>query len=204
VAVRAVAFDVGGVLAKVAPPDRWLGRWQRRLGLTAVEFQVALASVDPGDVIKTGGLSEAQYRHRYTAALGLTGAQVEEFIADMWDGYCGELDHELTRYAASLRPRFATAIVSNSADGARREEQARYGFGGLFGTILYSHEAGAAKPDRRIYAMLCDRLGVPPQDVAFVDDVQENVDAAIEFGIHGVLHRRSAESIAVINSLITA
>jgi epoxide hydrolase-like predicted phosphatase len=202
VVVQAVAFDIGGVLERVAPSDRWLGKWQERLGLAAAEFQAALAGVDPGDVIKTGGLSEAQYRQRYAAVLGLSGAQVEEFIADMWDWYCGELDHELTRYAASLRPRFATAIVSNSADGARREEQTRYGFAGLFGTIIYSHEVGLAKPDQRIYALLCNQLGVPPDEVVFVDDLQENVDAAIEFGIHGVLHRSTTESIGVIDSLI--
>ena len=40
-------------------------------------------------------------------------------MADLWDWYCGELDAELVGYAAALRPRFSTAILSNSADGAR-------------------------------------------------------------------------------------
>src|SRR6266568_4005321 len=150
VVVRVVAFDIGGVLERVAPPDHWLGKWQERLGLGGAEFRAAIASVDPDDVITTGGLSEAQYRRRYAAALGLSSGQAEQFMADLWDWYCGELDHELTSYAASLRPRCATAILSNSADGARREEQARYSLTDLFDTIIYSHEAGLAKPDRRI------------------------------------------------------
>ena len=202
VVVRAVAFDIGGVLERVAPPGHWLGTWQDRLGLGAAEFQAAITSVDPDDIIKTGGLSEAQYRRRYAAALSLSGVRTEQFMADLWDWYCGELDHELTSYAAGLRPRYTTAILSNSADGARREEQARYSFADLFDAIIYSHEVGLAKPDRRIYALLCGRLGVAPGELVFVDDVQENVDAAIAFGIQGVLHRSTPESIDTINSLI--
>ena len=202
--IRAVAFDIGGVLERIAPPDQWLGRWQEHLGLGEAAFRAAIASVDPDGLITTGGLSEAQYRRRYTAALGLSRGQADQFMAEMWDWYCGELDHELTSYAASLRPRYATAILSNSADGARREEQARYGFADMFGTIIYSHEAGIAKPDRRIYALLCGQMGVAPGDVVFVDDMPENVDAASAFGIHGVLHRSTPESIDAINALIAA
>lgn len=169
----------------------------------AAEFQAAIASVDPDGVIRTGGLSEAQYRRRYASALGLSNLQIDEFMADMWDWYCGELDLELIGYVANLRPRYATAILSNSADGARREEQARYSFTDLFDAIIYSHEVGLAKPDRRIYALLCGELSVEPNELIFVDDVRENVDAAVQFGIHAVLHRGTRESIDAVNSLLT-
>jgi len=118
--------------------------------------------------------------------------------------YCGELDTELTDYAGSLRPRYRTAILSNSADGARREEQARYSFADLFDIIIYSHEVGLVKPDPRIYALLCAELSVSPDEVVFLDDVPQNVEAACQFGLHGLLHQSTPESIAAINSLITA
>jgi epoxide hydrolase-like predicted phosphatase len=204
VAVRAVAFDIGGVLAQVAPPDHWLGSWRERLGMGEAEFQAAMALANPGSAITIGGLSEAEYRQRYASALGLPNVTATEFIADMWDWYCGELDQELTGYAAGLRPRYMTAILSNSADGARREEQARYGFADMFDVIVYSHEVGLAKPDPRIYALLCARLGVAPGELVFLDDVQENVDAAAELGIHGILHRSTPESISAISALIAS
>ena len=122
----------------------------------------------------------------------------------MWRWYCGELDQELTAYAASLRPRYRTAILTNSADGARREEQARYSFAELVDLIIYSHEVGLVKPDPRIYALLCAELSVSPDEVVFLDDLPQNVEAACQFGIHGLLHRGTPESIAAINSLIAA
>ena len=125
-------------------------------------------------------------------------------MADLWDWYCGELDAELVGYAAALRPRFSTAILSNSADGARREEEARYSFSELIDVIIYSHEVGLAKPDQRIFELTCARLDAAPAELIFVDDWQPNVDAACQLGIHGIRHVTTAETIAAINALIAA
>jgi hypothetical protein len=105
-AIRAVAFDIGGVLERVAPREHWLRPWRERLGLGEPEFAAAMARVDPDRGIGAGRLTEAAYRRRFAAELGLSSAQADEFIADMWRWYCGEPDTELTDYAASLRPRF--------------------------------------------------------------------------------------------------
>jgi putative hydrolase of the HAD superfamily len=201
-AVRAVAFDIGGVLERVASEDQITSRWARRLGMSQAEFAAALGYVDPGGVIETGGLTEAEMKYRYAIALGLPGSQADDFMADLWDWYCGELDDELARYAGNLRPRYRTGLLSNSADGARREEQARYQFAELFDVIIYSHEVGLAKPDPQVYALLCDRLNVTPDELVFLDDVPGNVDAACELGIHGVLHRSTSESIEAISGFL--
>lgn len=203
-AIRAVAFDIGDVLERVGPPSQFLEKWRLRLRIPEAQFQVALASVDPDGLIRTGGLTEAEYKARYASALGLPAARADEFMADLWDWYCGELDTEMTRYAASLRPRYRTAILSNSADGARREEQARYGFEQLVDVVIYSDEVGLAKPDPAIYRLLCDRLSVQPDELVFLDDVPENVGAACAVGVHGVLHRSTAASINAVNSLLGA
>lgn len=66
----------------------------------------------------------------------------------MWGWYCGELDTELAAFAASLRSRCRTAILSNSADGARREEHARYRFADCFDPVLYSMRSACPSPTR--------------------------------------------------------
>ena len=112
----------------------------------------------------TGGMSEAQIRELYPSALGLDEHEANQMISEMWDAYCGELNVALRDFAAGLRPRFTTAILSNSADGARREEQRRYGFEELVDVIVYSHEVGVAKPDPAIFGLTRDRLGVQSQE----------------------------------------
>ncbi|HVQ92431.1 MAG TPA: HAD-IA family hydrolase [Mycobacteriales bacterium] len=200
--IRAVVVDIGGVLERVEPPEALAATWQRRLGLDPAELRAALGRVDPDGVIGTGGLAEAEYQRRYADALGLTPAQSAQFMRDMWDWYCGELDTELTGYLASLRPRYLTAILSNSADGARREEQARYGFADLVDTIIYSHEVGLAKPDPRVFALTCERLRVAADEAVFLDDVPAFVAAARAFGMHAVRHESTPASIAAIDALL--
>lgn len=203
--IRAVAFDLGGVLEEVRPAQHFLAGWRERLGLT--EAQVAglpwpLTRADPGDEVKTGAVTQPQYRQRCVDALGLTSGTADEFMAEFWDWYCGVLDAELVSYAAALRPRYRTGILSNSAAGARREEQARFGFAELVDVIVYSDEVSLAKPDPRVYGLLCAELGATPADVVFLDNRPPNVEAACEFGIHGILHEDTPMSIAAVEALL--
>jgi epoxide hydrolase-like predicted phosphatase len=201
VAIRAVAFDIGDVLERIDPIQCFTGPWRDRLGMSEADFEAALAKVDPDRASRVGGLSEAELARQYAAALSLSAAQTAEFMADMWDWYCGELDAELVRFAAGLRPRFKTGILSNSVDGARREEQGRYQFEQLVDVIVYSHEAGVAKPDTRAFRLLCDRLGVHPQELVYLDDVPGHIDAACALGIHGIVHVSTPDSIAAVEGL---
>jgi len=123
-------------------------------------------------------------------------------MRDLWDWYCGELDQELMSFAVSLRPRYATAILSNSGPGAREQEEARYGFSALFDPIVYSHEVGLEKPDPRVYRLTCDLLGVEPHEVVFLDDTPISVEGANEVGMIGVLHTSTSESIRAITALL--
>jgi epoxide hydrolase-like predicted phosphatase len=200
VSIRAVAFDVGGVLTRVGRSSDFEETWQERLGMTQAEFGQALACVDPDGLAYTGRLSETQFKARLSTALRLSAMQADEFMA----GLCGELDADLFTYAANLRPRYNTAILSDAIDGARREHQARYGFEQLVDVIIYSYEVGLAKPDPRVYRLLCDRLAVPPGEVVFLDDRPENVKGACELGIHGLLHESTAQSIKAVDALLAS
>lgn len=57
--VRAIVFDIGGVLEKVGPPT-WIDLWCERRGLTAEQFDAAMATVGPDYLAVIGGLDEAR------------------------------------------------------------------------------------------------------------------------------------------------
>jgi epoxide hydrolase-like predicted phosphatase len=124
-------------------------------------------------------------------------------MADVWREYLGSANTELIGYARRLRPRYRTGIVSNSFVGAREREQAAYGFEELVDEIVYSHEVGMSKPDPRIYALVCERLGVRPSEMIFLDDAQVCVAGAAEAGIHAIHYRNNAQAIKEIETLLT-
>ena len=200
--IKAVVFDIGGVLEQVQDdtwPEIWIRGWERRMNLPAGHVTAVLEST--GDVV-TAEMSEVQIRDLYADVLGLDEHQAHQKMAEMWDAYCGELDVVLRDFAAGLRPTFATAILSNSADGARREEQRRYGFEQLVDVIVYSHEVGVAKPDPAIFTLTQERLGVEAHEIVFLDDHDLHVQAARSCGWHAVWHRDTAASINAITATI--
>jgi len=203
--LRAVVFDIGGVLERVdddAWPEIWVRRWEDRRGLAPGALQAGLARHAPAGSVVVGEVSEAQMRAMYTAALGLSEDEADAMMTEMWDAYCGELDVAMRDFVASLRPSYKTGILSNSADGARREEQRRYGFEQLVDVIVYSHEVGLAKPDPRVYRLTEQRLAVQPAEVVFVDDALANVEAARELGWTAVHHRDTEQTIAEVSRIL--
>lgn len=197
--IRAVVFDIGGVL-EITPDLGIAACWEPRLGWPAGELQRRLGDVWAGS--RVGALTEDRVHQAVTERLGLDKPQFMAFMADVWREYLGSADTELIEYARGLRPRFRTGIVSNSMVGAREREQAAYGFEDLVDEIVYSHEVGLAKPDPRIYALACARLGVIPPEMVFVDDVEQNVTGAREAGLCAVFHQDTAQTIAALQQLL--
>ena len=53
---------------------------------------------------------------------------------------------------------------------------------------MISGEVGLRKPDPAIYTLAAERLGLPPTQVVFVDDLAPNVRGAAAVGMVGVQH----------------
>src|SRR6185312_15788160 len=149
-----------------------------------------------------GECAEANVERGLREIVGLTEEQVDAYMVGMWEEYVGTLNVEMADYFRGLRPRYLTGIISNSFVGAREREEALYHFSELADPIIYSHEVGIAKPDSRIYALTCERMGVQPAEMIFLDDAERCVEAACALGIHGVLFRDNAQTIAAIESLL--
>jgi putative hydrolase of the HAD superfamily len=210
-----VVFDIGGILETIPsggdPTEvfpQMMERWATRLGMEPEEVNARLTALDERlrSMGKDGGdgtLSEAEWRAELCRVLGWDQTQEDACMRDFWDVYCGNLNQELATYFKSLRPHYQTALLSNSFDGARREEEERYHFSELADVIIYSHEVGMAKPDPRIFALTCERLDCRPDEVVFLDDSQRHVASANAFGMHAILFRDNVQAVAAIQELLT-
>jgi putative hydrolase of the HAD superfamily len=194
--LRAVVFDIGGVL-EINPRTGWEERWSARLGLDVPKLLEPLWQ--GGDV---GAVTLEEVERETARSLGLDSATLRQFMDDVWEEYVGRLNEELARYFAALRPRFRTGIVSNSFVGAREREQRLYGFEDMCDVVVYSHEEGMKKPDRRIYEIACRRLGVAPREAVFLDDTPECVEGARRAGMHAIHFVSNAHAIAELEALL--
>ncbi len=203
--IRAVVFDIGGVLELdvIELVDIGLdARWEQRLGLQPGELDQRMESVWLAGSL--GECTEEDVHQEMGKRLGMNQEQIEEYMREMWDWYCGRLNVPMADFFRSLRPRYQTAILSNSFVGARREEQQRYHFEEMCDLIIYTHEEGIAKPERCIFELTCKRLGIQPTEIVFLDDVEANVAAAREFGIHAILFKDTTQAIAGVQAVLMA
>ena len=197
-AIRAVVFDIGGVLelapAGVGEPaaamERLFTDWDGRLQMApgALALQLITASREAQD--------EGEMQARLTESSGRSSEQIAAFMDAFWDVYMGEPNTQLLAYLRELRPEYRTAILSNSFLGAREREEARYDFAGLVDLLIYSHEEGIEKPAPEIFQRTWQRLGVPPEEMVFVDDHSSNVSAARGLGIVAVRFENNEQTIA--------
>jgi FMN phosphatase YigB (HAD superfamily) len=201
---RWVLFDIGGVLELVDDDtwqEQWRRRWCSRTGLPLAEFDARINAAElPAIDVTTG--TEGEFWDRLAAVLELGETDRVAMRADFWDAYCGTGNAELIEYARSLHGRACTAILSNSVDGAREEEERRFGFSEIFDPICYSHEQGVNKPGPQAYLRALERLEAEPEHVFFIDDRSVSIEGAAAVGIRGILHRDNAATIAAIEDFL--
>lgn len=200
-AVRAVVFDIGGVLEHHGDIG-FAARWERRLGLEPGELFRRMGRSGLGEDANLGRISEDGYARAVGALFGLDRRRTAELLDDLWDWYAGELNAEVADFFRSLRPRYRTAILSNAAAGGQRLEEARYHLSAMADVLVFSFEEGIEKPDHRIYRRTCERLGVRPEEAVFLDDREENVVAARQVGLRAVRFRGTAQAIADVQGCL--
>jgi epoxide hydrolase-like predicted phosphatase len=200
-AVRAVVFDIGGVLEHHGDTG-FTARWERRLGLEPGELAGRLRRSRLAKDANLGRVSEAEFGRALGSLFGLDRRRTGELLDDLWNWYAGPLNTEVADYFRSLRPRYRTAILSNAAAGGVRREEERYRFSAMADVLVYSFEEGIEKPDHRIYLRTCERLGVPPEAALFLDDAEENVAGAREVGMRAVQFRDTAQAIADVEACL--
>ena len=197
--IRGIVFDIGGVL-EITPNLGVDEKWEQKLNLQPGELNKRLGEVWRSGSV--GTITIEQVHQRIGEIMDWSEAQVNEYMDDVWKEYLGTLNVELAEYFRGLSPKYQTAIISNSFVGAREKEAEHYQFDTICDFIVYSHEVGLRKPDSRIFTLACERLGLQPNEVIFVNDHKEVYASANEMGIHCIEFKDNVQVIAEVEACI--
>ncbi len=185
-ALRAVIFDYGMVLT--GPPDPEAhGELVRITGLPAERLD-ALYWADR-HAFDEGRLNGRRYWQGVVRKAGLTLSPeaIEELIhwdARMWM----TLNPPMLAWAAALKARgLLTAILSNLGDTVLQAMERECDWLARFDVLVWSYQLQMAKPDAAIYRYALEKLGTRPEETLFIDDRQENVEAAAALGMKAMI-----------------
>ncbi len=71
-----------------------------------------------------------------------------------------------------------------------------------FEHVVESARAGVRKPDPRIYLLMCEALGLPPQACVYLDDLGINCKPAAALGMHAIKVTGAAQALADLEAVL--
>jgi len=217
--IRAVLFDAAGTLIETREPvGKIYARHGRQHGIEisawrlgdafARVFEAASPAVFPGlSEAERTGCERAWWRDRVretfcAADSAQRPGDFEALFAGLWHHFSHSDAWSVRPGAVETLTRLRdgglrTGVVSNF-DGRLSGILDGLGLLSLLDTVVLPADAGAAKPDRRIFVTALERLGVRPEESVFVgDDAQRDIAGARAAGLHAV----NATALATLSDL---
>jgi len=175
--MRGLIVDWGGVLTM--PIHTAIGSWLKVTGVDREHYGAVLGRwVQP-----TPDMMSPVHRLE----------RGETMLADL-SIYEDSMTSLVTRaHAAGIR----TALLSNSWG----HDYDRSDWHEMFDAVVISGEVGMRKPEREIFELTLDRIGLPAGECVFIDDIPHNVAAAAEAGLVGIVHRTFDETAGELEAL---
>jgi epoxide hydrolase-like predicted phosphatase len=207
--IRAIVSDFGGVLT--TPLDEGFRRIQDDVGVPPEAFGAATRAAalalgeNPLHQLERGELTEQAFLAMLERELaGILGREVT--LHGFGERYLDALDpnDELFAYYRGLHEREVVrmAMLTNNVREWEPHWRAKLPIDEIFETVVDSCYVGLRKPDPRIYGLMLQRLELPADACAFVDDVDVNIEAARELGFHAVHFQDTAQAIAELDALL--
>jgi putative hydrolase of the HAD superfamily len=175
---RPLIVDLDGVLRRWEP----VGPIEARYGLPdgalfATAFSPALLTP-----VITGAVDDERWRADVSAALVAAHGPAAAAAVARWSESSGAVDQDVLDLVRRHRRR-APVVALTNATSRLPHDLARLGLDRELDRVFSSHELGVAKPDPRVFALVCAQLGAEPAGCLFVDDTAGHVAAAAAAGL---------------------
>lgn len=191
-AIKAVVFDMGGVIVKLAPltevlagvdlaHDELMERW-------ILSKAVRLFEAGQCDIDEFADTLIDEFTLPYDRP-----TLIERFAAFPQGLFDGAVD-----MVAAVRERCVTGILSNTNEFHWGSQPHHEIVESLFDREYLSCRIGLVKPDAAIYEYVIDDLELAPEQILFLDDNQINVDGALAVGMRSAVARGPVEATAVL------
>jgi HAD superfamily hydrolase (TIGR01509 family) len=198
--IKAIIFDMGGVILRSMD---WTPReaQAKRLGVSRAAMENEVFGNRSAQLATVGACSEAEHWEAVRLTFGIPPQEMPAWRKEFWSG--DRMDAELLAWLDARRPQYKTAMLSNAWPEARITVRQNYpGALNVFDLVIFSAEVQLAKPDERIYHLVCTRLGVQPEQAVFMDDVQENIEGARRIGMQGIQFKTPEQALNDLQSLL--
>jgi HAD superfamily hydrolase (TIGR01549 family) len=190
--IKAIAFDYTGVISAYGPIKKWMDNNLSKDDERYVLYEASTHKWDMGDMT----LDEM-----YKALSKVTGTPPEKLWTTFFEKQI--LNKELTDFIKELKKDYKVYLFSNHHAGLLKKLLELHGISDLFEQIIVSSDHKLKKPDPEFFKVLLEIAEVEKDEIVFIDDLLENVDAGNKFGIKSILYKTVEQLKVDLNNLLT-
>jgi putative hydrolase of the HAD superfamily len=207
--VQAAVFDLGGVLIEGGP--REVVAFGARVGLDASTWEgirrELFGNVGPWAELERGEISFDAFVAILKRQVAAAGGHADDDTARSFMGRPEPMSETATVRAAmvdavkAIKGRIPTALLTNNIVEWRDGWSAVFDDPDLFDVVVDSSAVGARKPERKIYEITRERLGIPHDEIFFVDDIGQNLKAARALGWQTFLFTSESDALPLLGRI---
>lgn len=195
-APQAIVFDFGGVMTGERNREAIITFIQESFNLSSDEFE--MVNQEKRKAIKNGKTDE-EFWIGYAKDNGITlSFNWPESFKSVMKGSIG-INPNMYHLVEELRQRQMPVALLSNIDERLAKLLREFELYEPFFPCLLSCEIGIDKPDPKAYEILLTHLNLPAQEVVFIDDKLENIEAAKKIGIDGILFENEQQLRAELN-----
>jgi len=205
----AVLWDFGGVLT--TSPFEAFNRYELAHGLPR-DFIRGVNAINHEDNawarFESSRISEPEFDRAFLAETTAAGHPVRG--RDVLPLLGGDVRPRMVEVLIRVKQDFRVACLTNNVKSGQgpgmADSAARAATVGevmaLFDLVIESSKEGMRKPDPRIYRLACERLGVAPEAVVYLDDLGINLKPARALGMTTIKVVDEAQAIADLGAVL--
>lgn len=188
--IKAVIFDLGGVLIKWSDDTIWKCVADRY----HLDFERIKTKLDRLLRGPEGGAMP--YTRMFEIFFKSMKLDVPKDCKQIWEDSFrngASLDEDVLRVIQKLKRNYKVATISNIESSHKKIVRKR-GWLRYFDDKIFSCDVKTIKPLGKIYKLMLKRLNAKPHEAVFVDNMKENVICAHKVGMKAILFK-SAEQL---------
>jgi putative hydrolase of the HAD superfamily len=208
--VRAVVFDLGGVLIEGGPSE--VVAFGDVAGLAPEAWHELRREVFGNDGnwarVERGEIAYADFIVELRTRILAAGGSVSEEEAARFMGRTTPMDASapirtaMIEAVRALREIAQTALLTNNVREWRHGWSRVFDAPELFDVVVDSSAVGTRKPEPAIYEITRERLGVEHEEIFFIDDIGQNLKTAKRLGWQTLLFTDEATALAALGRIL--
>ncbi len=205
--IKVILFDLGNVVIDLDEQASYHAM-SHLIGKDLTELKESFEQAEFFDDFERGNISDIEFREQVRTLLNKKNISDQE-IDYAWNAMLLGIDLELIKQLSLLKEKVSIMVLSNTnIIHVRCFHQKIYEITGInhldkiFDKVYFSHEIRERKPDFQAWKIILnENKDIKAEQVLFLDDKDENLEAASRLGINVLKIKKPKYTLELIKKL---